>query len=453
MSTLISILAAVFAFFIIVLIHECGHFFVARWLNVKVHQFSIGFGKALYSRTAKSGVTYAIRLLPLGGYVQMADSNVNPPQDIPGSAGEPLDKKPLWARFLVVIAGPFVNIVLAILLIWFLYVIGLTQVKPVVGQVTPQSIAAKALLKPNDQIVSVGKWETHNWQQVLMTLLMHLGDQKPLPLVVTQPDDKQPEVKMLELNSWQFNPQQPALLQSLGITPKRPKVPPVIAQVITGSAAYHHLQAGDKILAINDKKIMNWYQFVQIIQNKPNQDVRITFQRSDKIQSATIKVGAHRVGQKKFGYLGVSPKIPQIPLDLRNNVKHSVLGAWRPAFMEIWRLTYFHYVILKQMIKGDISLKVLGGPISIFQSAGYASKAGIKPYLGFLALISLVIGVLNLLPIPGLDGGHLLFYLIELVTRKPPPPKIQYAITVLGFGFLIFVMVYATMNDLLRLLS
>lgn len=450
MSTVIAVLGAAFAFFLVVMVHECGHYFVARLCGVKVLQFSIGFGKEIYSRTGKSGVRFVLRLLPLGGYVQMADTTTdeNSLSD-EGSSGTPFHKHSILTRVAVVIAGPVINIILAVFLFWLLFIVGVQQIKPIIGQVRPNSIAAHAMLKPRDQIQQVGNWRTDNWRQVMMSLVMHLGDKKPLS-IVTQ-NDQQTSINKLDLASWHFDPTKPTLLSSIGIVPQRPVIKPLVAKIVADSPAQNKLKKDDLILAFNKKNIHDWHQLVLLIQKHPNETVSLRVRRGEEIKNVMIKIGAHTVGEQTLGYLGVMPVMPKIPASLKSKIQYGWVQAWLPAWYETWRLIVFHFVVIKQMVLGRISLKALGGPITIFKSAGIASKAGFQVYVGFLALISVILGVLNILPIPGLDGGHLLFLVIEAVIGRPLPERAQSIIIVFGIGLLISLMVYATLNDLIRL--
>lgn len=452
MSAVISVLGAIFAFFIVVLVHEFGHFFVARLLGIKVMQFSIGFGKALYSHTAKSGVLYAIRLLPLGGYVQMADGSVSEEELQKGSAGKPFHTRPILSRIAVVIAGPVINILLAILLYWALFIVGIEQLKPIVGRVLPDSPAALAGISANDQIKQVGTWKTHTWPAVLMGLIMHVGDKDPLVLQVTPEKSQKLSAKEIDLANWRLESGNPDLMKGLGIVPKHPMMKPIIESILPDSPAQGHLQKGDIIVAFNGQHVSSWSDMVMRIQAHPGQSVQLTVKRDQRLVKVLVTMAERKYGEQKVGYLGVTPVFPKIPPDLKSTLKYSFFGALKPAFTQTWRLIVFHFVVVKQMIVGNVSLKTLGGPITVFQSAGIASKAGLETYISFLALISIVLGVLNILPIPGLDGGHLLFCLIEGGIRRPLSEATQKSITVIGIAFLMTLMVYATINDLLRLL-
>lgn len=368
MSIIISILGAIFAFFIVVLVHEYGHFLVARWMGIKVLRFAIGFGKPVFAYRAKSGVEYAVGFLPLGGYVKMQDAFSESDPDVSnttGSSGVAFEKKSVWARALVVIAGPLFNLMLATFIFMIIYSAGITYIKPVIGKVAPHSIAAYAHLKKGDEIIQVGNWKTKSWASVVMQLIMHVGDTKSLPMVVLSQRPHHARTHYLNVRHWKFDPAKPDLLQSIGITSYFPE----------NQKARHHIV----------------------------------------------------VTEKHIGFFAILPAIQQVK-----------------------RWVVFHFVVIKQMIVGHISLKALSGPIGVFSMAGSASLSGMIIYLQFIAFISIVLGVINILPIPALDGGHLLFCVIESVIRRPLSPRVQLLLTNIGVIFLVTLMVYATINDVIR---
>jgi len=360
MSLLISILGAIFAFFIVVVVHEYGHFIVARAFGVKVHRFAIGFGKAIFKHRAKSGVEYVIGILPLGGYVKMQDAFSEAEEA--GSVGNAFESKSLFARMCVVLAGPMMNLLLAIFLFAIVFTMGVIEIKPVISKVEAHSIASNAHFKSGDEIIQMGNTRVHNWQHVIMFLIAHIGDDRNLPIIVLPKQSKIPVTHDINLQHWQFNPIKPDLLASLGFTPHFPKTPPM-------------------------KIRYSWYH------------------------------------------------------------------AFTPAMHETARWVVFNVVAMKQMLLGRISPKAMGGPISIFQTAGAASLMGLTTYLQFIALISVVLGVLNLMPIPALDGGHFLFFVVEAVIRRPIPVRVQVLLINIGIIFLLSLMLYATFNDITRLIQ
>lgn len=452
MSALIAIVGSIFAFFIVVVVHEFGHFIVARRMKIKVLRFSIGFGKPIWSHVAKSGVEYVIGFLPLGGYVKMQDafSALESKGNNAGSEGDAFEHKSLLARAAVVVAGPAANIVLAIIIFTLVYTIGITQMKPIVADILPHSIASMAQLQQGDQIIQTGRFATRNWQAVTMELISHMGDSHPLSLTVLPKNSPKLITKYLNLAHWQLDPIKPDLFKSLGFKPYFPKIPPRIFSIAPHSpASKSELRVNDLILAVNKTPVDSWQTLVTQIENHLNKSVLITVQRNQSIKNITVMI----TEKNHHGFLGISPKPIKIPPALQYKQQYSLPYAVLPAMHETHRWIRFQFAVLKQMLTGKISLKTMGGPVSVFQTAGVASLAGLTTYLQFIAFISVVIGVLNILPIPALDGGHLLFCVVEALIRRPIPVRIQVLLVNIGIAFLLMLMVYATSNDLLRLLG
>lgn len=450
MSSLIAIFGSIFAFFIVVVVHEFGHYIVARWMGIKVLRFSIGFGKPIWSRIAKSGVEYVIGFLPLGGYVKMQDAFSAPEnkKKNAGSAGDAFESKSLFARTAVVLAGPFTNIILAIFIFTIIYAIGITQIKPIISDVKSNTIASQAQLKNGDEIIQAGNWITHDWQAVTMELIAHMGDQKQLPIVVLPKNSQTPVTKYLSLQHWQLDPIKPDLFKSLGFTPFSPKIVPQIFSIAPNSpASKSDLRVGDLIVSVNKIPTDSWQKLVIQIENHMNQSVLITVQRNQIIHTVRVTVSE----KNHHGFLGISPKPTKIPSALQYKQQYSLLYAIGPAITETHRWIRFQFVVLKQILTGKISLKTMGGPVSIFQTAGMASLMGLITYLQFIAFVSVVLGVLNILPIPALDGGHLIFFIVEAVIQRPIPLRIQVLLINIGVALLLTLMLYATSNDLLRL--
>lgn len=451
MDILLQTLAFIITILVLVSIHEAGHFIVAKLLGVKVIRYSIGFGKAIFRYRGKSGTEYIIGFIPLGGYVKLLDEReVVVPQSELHAA---FNRQPLWARALIVLAGPFTNFLFAVLAFWLMFMIGIEVLRPITGEIVPNSIAAQAGLQSNELITKVDGHITPSLQKVVIRIIERIGETSTLSIQTRSAN--QYTDHLLNLHNWSVNALNPDPLQSLGIVPPRPFIPAIIDTVEElGPAAMVGLKAGDKILAFNNKPIKDWYQLLTLIQQNPSEKVTLTFERAGKIATMPIIVG-HKLGLrfKKVGYLGVKAKIPAIPENLLTIRKYSPGVSFKIALSETWEYLLFNVIIIKKMILGQISLNTLGGPIAIFQTADLAFQQGVSIFLGFLGLISIMLGFINLLPIPGLDGGHLLNYLIELIIRRPL--SIQYEIISVRIGFIILltIMVIATFNDLLRLFT
>lgn len=448
-QVLISIVAFLLAIGILVVFHEWGHFWVARKLGVKVLRFSVGFGKPLWRYQAKSGVEYCVCAIPLGGYVKMLDEREEPvPEALLPFA---FNRKPVWSRFLIVLAGPVFNFIFAILAYWIMFMIGINSIVARIGEVVPDSIAYHAGLHAGDEIIQVDDIPTVSWQQVHGTLIKRLGDQDKLKVVVKSPNNPS-QTHWLSLESWELKGQKPNLLHALGITPYQPDIPPVVESVVDDSAA---TQAGilpaDEIIALNGTPIKSWQDFTRVVTKHPNEALKLTIIRQGQPLALTVtpRLKEMETGEK-VGFVGLMVKIPPMPPGFIIKEHMGPLSALKAALDKTQQnvITTFH--LLGKMIVGKLDVKHLSGPISIAEGAGATAVMGISEFLGFLALISISLGVLNLLPIPILDGGHLLFYLVEGVLGRPVSDKVLIWGFKLGFMFLIFLMMIAFYNDLVR---
>lgn len=449
MSLMISILGAIAAIFIVVLIHELGHFLVARYFKVRVLSFSIGFGKAIWSWTSpKTNIEYRIGIFPVGGYVKMlGEQNTDSETDDPAAYAN----KPVFQRMAIAAAGPMANFLLAIVAFMLVYMIGITYVKPKIGQVLPQSIAAKSGFQAGDEITKVGQQSVHGWQQVLTAMIAHIGDSKPLAVVVRR--DGVSAVRQLDLSDWRVEERSPDLFGTLGMVPYRPAIPPIIAKVMPDSpAAKAGLMAGDRVTQLDRHPVSHWREVAGALHKMPGKRVLITVDRAGKTRDFLLHVGKMRQGKTVVGHIGVEVLFPQLPASMLYTDQKNLFAAILPAIQRTWRLFVFNAVVLGKMLVGKISLNTLGGPISIFKIAGQASQAGWGIYCGFIAFVSVALGFLNLLPIPMLDGGHILFQLIEACRGKPLSARYQMLGIKLGLVLLLWLMVQATFNDVLRLL-
>ena len=452
MSLAVAIIGAIIAIFGIIIFHELGHFIVARACGITVLRFSIGFGKILWKRKSKSGTEYILALFPLGGYVKMLGEGkeATPSKD----AHRAYNQKPLLVRIMVVLAGPITNLLLALIAFWGVYLMGVTNMRPVIGKVALHSIAAQANVKPGDELIQIDQIRTKNWQQVLIAIIKRMGDHTKMEFKVKQVHSDQIKTCELDLSTWVLNHRNPDVFKSLGIMIYRPKVYPVIATIIKDSPAEKaKLQAGDRITAINGEPIKDWFQVVNFVQKKPNKTIQLTVLCDHKkIQVVPLKMGATKKNDKTIvGYFGILLQTPQWPSKFIYHEKYTILSAWIPAVEQIWHLVTFNLIVMLKMIVGKVSIYTLGGPITIFQAAGKATQSGLQAYLGFIGCISLTIGFINLLPIPGLDGGNFLFQVIEGLFRRPISERVQMLGLTIGMIFLIFLMVQATVNDLMRL--
>lgn len=451
MSLVISIVGAILAIFLIIVLHELGHFFVARLFGIKILRFSIGFGRALYTRVGRDGTEYVLALIPLGGYVKMQGEGVG--THLPDNSRS-FNAKPLWVRMAVVLAGPMTNFILAVVVFWAALLVGIGHVKPVIGEVIPGSFAAAAHLHAGDRIVRIDDESVRDWQQVMVALLSLMGDATPAPLWVLPQNSVTLVKRSIDLSSWRIDKRDPLLFESLGMLPYVPPARPVLLSILPKSPAVHSgLLAGDVIKAFNNRPITDWSVVAKAIAASPHQWMKLTVQRGTQRQTVLVKLGAQVREKKTVGYLGVMVVPPQYPASMIDIDHHTVLSAWKPALTKAWLFLQYNAIVLVKMITAKLSIKTMGGPISILQAAGQSTQAGWGVYLSFIGFISLTVGFINLLPIPGLDGGHLLFQLVEAIIRRPVPDKIQQHGLTIGLLFVLLLIVHATINDLLRILG
>ncbi|MGL5292180.1 MAG: sigma E protease regulator RseP [Vibrionaceae bacterium] len=450
-TALWNLLFFVIALGALVTVHEFGHFWVARRCKVKVERFCIGFGKIVWQRTAQDGTNYALAAIPLGGYVKMLDSRVD--EIASEDLWQAFDKKPLWQRSAVVAAGPFANFIFAIAAYWLVLILGVPALKPVVGEVAPSSIAAQASITPGMEIVAVGDVKTLDWEAVNMQMLAHIGDEALTLSVKPSAAAAHTLSKSLDLSHWTFDPEKEAAFYALGITPFSPKVTTTIAQVVEKEPAdLAGLRAGDKVVAIDDEPIETWQQLVAKVQAHPKTQLKVAIEREQQLLTLTL---VPRLNQTKDGsaqgFAGFTPQVEPWPEHYRFTLQYGVLEAIPAAVERTWQLMTLTLSMVKKLFTGDMALKNLSGPISIAKGAGMTADFGLVYFLGFLALISVNLGIMNLLPLPVLDGGHLLFFGIEAVARRPVPEKVQEMGYRLGSAIIVILMAVAIFNDFARL--
>jgi regulator of sigma E protease len=331
-------------------------------------------------------------------------------------------------------------------------VIGFVTIKPIIGQVMPDSIASKAGVQANTEIISVDFEKISGWTGFMFRLLAHVGDNDKMTIGTRAPNKTEKMLHVLDLADWKMDGLSPDPLSSLGIMPYDPPVPLLIGFISDNSPAAHSpLKVGDKIIAIDGKHIRDWPDLMKTIQSHANQETTFTVQRAKKTMKLPVAIGSERPWLfKKSGYLGISPDV-EFPPEMLRKVQHSPLAAIPHALHEVSEFTYFNLVLFAKLFAGKLSLQTLGGPITIFESAGKALNYGITPFIAFLAFLSASVGAINLIPIPGLDGGHLLFETIEFIIRRPIPQRLLIGLYYMGFAFIMFVLIQALMNDVLRL--
>jgi len=447
----ISIFGILITIFFVIGTHEFAHFLVARSLGIKVLRFSIGFGKTLWHRYDKKGTEYVVALIPLGGYVKMLDENEGtvPKKELHLA----FNRQPFYKKFLVVVAGPLTNIFCAFFLYWLIFVIGFTTVRPMIGDINPRSIAAEGGLQTKQEIISIDNSKTSTWTSVIFRLIAHAGNPDHIKIEVQNPPNKQPstETHILDLSNWHLDTLTPDPLASLGITPFVPNIPLIIGIIADDSpAASSSLRIGDKLIALDKKPINNWDTLITYTTNHPDQSVTLTIERQGKTLNIPVTLGAQKsLFFTKTGYLGIGPNF-KWPKEFLQDIKYDPITAISHAWKEISDFTYFNLLLFWKMVTGKLSLQGLGGPITIFQTAGNALNSGFISFISFLAFLSISIGIINLIPIPGLDGGHILIQFIEFVIRRPVSEQVLSILYRLGFIFLLFIIIQALVNDILR---
>jgi len=459
---------------ILVTFHEFGHFWVARKCGVKVEKFSVGFGRPLLKwrekpRTVSTqsgpasqqeGTEFVIAAIPLGGYVKMLGEQDH---EVPDEQKQfAFNHKPLSQRAAIVAAGPAANFLLAILLYWAIFMSGVSDFAPVLGKIAPDSISANAGLEYGDEIVAVDNKQTRTWQEVRKQLLDRLGETGTMHMQVQKPDGTRVRELQLPLQSWLAGATEPDILGSLGITPIYMDIPPRIGQVLPGGRAEASgMQAGDLVLSANGSAIQGWDEWVTVIRENPETDINVDVERDGQTQSLVIRPayllddsGNPQLDQqgRRQGSIGAGVEIPVLSEDLVRDIQFSPVAALGEAVSETWENSIFVLVAIKKMIVGLMSVNNISGPITIAQIAGDSASDGIEYFIGFLAILSISLGVMNLLPIPVLDGGHLFYYAIEAIIRKPLPEGVQEM--GLRFGLLVIagIMFIAFYNDINRLL-
>jgi regulator of sigma E protease len=435
---------------ILVTFHEYGHFWVARKCGVKVERFSIGFGKALWRTKDKYDTEYVIAMIPLGGYVKMLDDRVD--DVLPEDKNRTFNSKSVYQRIAIIAAGPIANFLLAIVAYYFVFLIGTPSIKPVIGVITPQSISAKSNLPINSQLIEISGQRVTNWQDVNMAFVAKIGDDS-VEISTRTFDSQHIYTHTLDIKNWQYQPDKEAAFTSLGIEPYRPQGTCEIAQVQKGSPAEKAgIQLGDTLISVNQKIVTkNCINFTETIQSLASHSISLTVLRDGKNKQLFVDLADKQVNDEIVGYLGIGRKFAAWPEEYTFDLTYGLFDALLMSLQKTWDISVFSFDMIGKLITGDVSMKNLSGPIGIAQGAGSSAGYGFVYFLSFIALFSINLGIFNLLPLPVLDGGHLLYYLIELLTGKPVPEKVQELGFKIGAFALFSLMAMALLNDLSRL--
>lgn len=451
MDLLYTIAVTLVTLGILVAIHEFGHFWVARRCGVHVLRFSIGFGKPILTWRDKLGTEYSIGLVFLGGYVRMLGEGDG---DIPDDQlDKAFNRKPVLQRIAIVAAGPLANLLLAVVAYWGLYVAGESGYVPIVDKVEQGSIADVAGLEPGQEIIAIDGVETPTWQALSFRLLDRIGDSGTLRFSVRYPDSDTEFESEAVISEWLAGEEQPDLFGGLGLTLYSPDYLPVVGEVVGGSPAERAgLEPGDRVISADGVAMVLWEDWVAHVKARPEQPIRLEIDRDGGLIN-TLIVPDRLVTEEgeTIGRVGVAVAPPEWPPEMIRQFQRGPLEALGAGVERTWELTMFTFSSIGKMIQGLISPKNLSGPITIAQVASASAKSGLESFVSFLALLSVSLGVLNLLPIPVLDGGHLLFYTVELLAGRPVPEKIQALGYQLGLFMVLGIMVFALYNDFARL--
>ncbi|TAJ76853.1 MAG: RIP metalloprotease RseP [Gallionellaceae bacterium] len=447
-----TLLAFVVAIAVLVVFHELGHYWVARLCNVKVLRFSLGFGKAIYVKRFAGGETeWALSAIPFGGYVKMLDEREGEVQA--HELARAFNRQPVLRRMAIVVAGPLANLLLAIVLYWALFIHGVPGIKPVLGVVPPSTPAAIAQLRPQESIVSINGQATPSWQEVRWVLLDRVLQKLPAQLEMRTPEGAV-IFRALDTSALRPGDLDGDFLQKLGLQPYQPPIYPVIGKLTDGGAARRAgLHEQDKILRVNGQAIPQWDAFVEVVRGHPGALLNVEVERAGSVLALNITPDSINEAGKQIGRIGATPQIDRAAFGaMLTEVHYPPLDAFGEAVRKTWETSVVSLKMMGKMVMGEVSLKNLSGPITIADYAGQSAQMGLGTYLGFLALISISLGVLNLLPIPLLDGGHLLYYTVELIKGSPVSEALWEAGQKVGIALLVTMMAFALYNDISRLI-
>jgi regulator of sigma E protease len=453
MNLLQTIAAFVIALGALVIVHEYGHYLVARLCGVKVLRFSIGFGLPLWKkRFGRDRTEWVVAAVPLGGYVKMLDEREG--EVAPQELARAFNRKSVWRRFAVVVAGPLANFLFAILLYWLLFMHGVQEARPVVATPQADTPAASAGFEAGETIRAINGEPVSSWQDVRWRMLqLALGRQQVKVEVLNR--NSQISWRMLDLSPFDAEQLEGDTLAMIGLKLFRPEISPVIGQIVSGGVAeLAGLQPGDRILGANDEPIISWDALVALVRNHPGRELRLTYQRGSERRELVLVPQAVLQNGSTVGRIGAAAKLDPEALDkLITVVRYGAASALAKAVEKTWDTSVFSLRMLGRMLIGQVSWKNLSGPVTIADYAGQSAQLGLVSYLSFLALISISLGVLNLLPIPLLDGGHLMYYTVEIFKGSPVSDRMMEIGQKLGLTLLLVLMAFAFYNDINRLIS
>ena len=448
-SALVNLLSFVVAISILVAVHEYGHYLVGRWTGMKVLRFSIGFGKPVWMRrSGKDNTEYCLAAIPLGGYVRFLDSREGPVA--PEDDGRAFNQRPVAARIATLLAGPLFNFLFAIVAYWVLFMPGAMVMQPAIGEVAPGSHADRAGLQYGDKVIAVGEQPTNDWESTLVAILDAMVASGEIPLTL---EDERGGQRRAVLNVGEDAARltEPgALFDGLGFAVWQPLSR--VGQVTPGGAAeLAGIRAGDEILSVNGESARLWSELLNVVRASPGETVEVEYLRDGIPLSVSLTLGDEGQGDSRRGLIGIG--LADTAADYYYRRTYSPLESLSAAVDKTWTSTLFTIRMLARMVTGDVSIKNISGPINIAQFAGESAERGPSYFLGFLAIISISLGVLNLLPIPVLDGGQIVYQLVEMIKGSPLTDRAQMLGQQIGIFALLLLMSFAFYNDIARILG
>ncbi len=454
MDILVTVGSFIVALAILITIHEFGHFWVARRVGVRVLRFSIGFGRPLLRWRGRHDETeYVIAAVPLGGYVKMLDEREEAvPED---QLGRSFNRQRLWKRALIVIAGPASNLLFAVLVYWIIFIVGDPGLRAVIGTVAPQSVAAESGFQPGDELLLIGNQPVKSWETAIFSFSLDALDGQDLRVRVRDASGQEHD-RWLQGAVLTKLTETPDLLDWLGLEPRRPELPAVIGEIVPGESAQQAgFEVGDRLVAADGRQIPSWQDWVALVREHAGQTILVDVERRDgSTPQIAITPRPTDIDGKRIGRIGAGVAVPEHLMDdYQVLVRYAPVAALGQAFNKTLNMSTMMLRVMGRMLIGESSVKNLSGPITIAEYAGRSASSGLNAFVKFLAVVSISLGVLNLLPIPVLDGGHLLYFLIEWVKGSPVSEQIQGQAQTLGFILLAALMLLAFYVDLSRLLG
>ncbi len=436
---------------VLIVFHELGHYAVARLCGVKVLRFSIGFGRVLWQkRLGRDQTEWAVSIFPLGGYVKMLDEREG--EVAPAELGRAFNRQSVGRRSLIVAAGPFANFVLAILLYWIVFMQGSDELLPILGDPPEGSPAAVAAIKNGEQVRSVDGQPVATWDDFRWLLLQKAVDQESVELELIN-ESREVSVRRLFLSAAAEQGWEGDALERLGIGFFRPNVPPVIGKLVAGGPGEQAgLQVGDRVLSADGVKIGVWHELVIRIRDSAGKSIQLEVDRQGQLVRLAVVSDVVSERGRPVGKIGIAvAESPETRREVRTFIRYGFVEAGGKALVETWDKSVFSLVMMGKMLTGEVSWRNLSGPVTIADYAGQSARLGLDYYLKFMALVSISLGVLNLLPIPVLDGGHLMYHMIEVVRRRPLSERAMEIAQQFGLSILFVLMAFAFFNDLNRL--